>query len=97
MELSIIFEIDQMKIRQNMVRLIKIFLEKLYLKYFVIFEERKSGSIAIVTGGARGIGAEVVKAFLKLDMTVIIGNLNQCIFAMSKDFLPRAAVELSNL
>ncbi|XP_076760480.1 retinol dehydrogenase 11 [Xylocopa sonorina] len=31
------------------------------------------GRIAIVTGGSRGIGVEVVKMFLELDMEVIIG------------------------
>lgn len=32
------------------------------------------GRVAIVTGGSRGIGVEVVKMFLELDMEVIIGK-----------------------
>lgn len=33
----------------------------------------KSGITAIVTGGSRGIGAEVVRMFMECDMHVIIG------------------------
>lgn len=32
------------------------------------------GRVAIVTGGSRGIGAEVVRMLLQCDMEVIIGN-----------------------
>lgn len=35
----------------------------------------KPNRIAIVTGGSRGIGAEVVKQLLQCDMEVIIGKL----------------------
>jgi 3-oxoacyl-ACP reductase-like protein len=34
----------------------------------------KPDKVAIVTGGSRGIGAEVVKKLLQCDMEVIIGN-----------------------
>lgn len=36
----------------------------------------KSNEVAVITGGARGIGAHVVKALLKCDMHVIIGCRN---------------------
>jgi len=35
--------------------------------------QKRSGSTAVITGGARGIGSEVVKQLLALDMHVIIG------------------------
>lgn len=35
----------------------------------------KPDKVAIVTGGSRGIGAEVVKKLLQCDMEVIIGEL----------------------
>lgn len=34
------------------------------------------GKIAVITGGARGIGAEVVKMLMKCDITVVIGCRN---------------------
>jgi 3-oxoacyl-ACP reductase-like protein len=41
----------------------------------IIFLElpQLSGKIAIVTGGSRGIGTEVVQMLLKCDMVVIVG------------------------
>lgn len=35
----------------------------------------KPDKVAIVTGGSRGIGVEVVKKLLQCDMEVIIGKL----------------------
>jgi len=35
----------------------------------------KPNKVAIVTGGSKGIGAEVVKKLLQCDMEVIIGEL----------------------
>lgn len=32
------------------------------------------GRVAIVTGGSRGIGAEVVRMLLQCDVEVVIGN-----------------------
>lgn len=34
----------------------------------------KSGKTAVITGGTRGIGLEVIKLLLKCDINVIIGN-----------------------
>ncbi|XP_072161828.1 polyprenol dehydrogenase-like [Bemisia tabaci] len=34
---------------------------------------QKSGEVAVITGGARGIGVEIVKKLLLCDMHVIIG------------------------
>lgn len=35
----------------------------------------KPDKVAIVTGGSKGIGAEIVKKLLQCDMEVIIGKL----------------------
>lgn len=35
----------------------------------------KRGKIAVITGGARGIGLEVVKKLVQCEMHVIIGNI----------------------
>lgn len=40
---------------------------------FLDLQERM-GEIAVITGGARGIGAEVVKQLLQCNMHVIIGE-----------------------
>lgn len=37
--------------------------------------EKRSGDVAVITGGARGIGAEVVKQLLQCEMHIIIGKL----------------------
>ncbi|KAJ8927134.1 hypothetical protein NQ314_020407 [Rhamnusium bicolor] len=36
----------------------------------------KSGKVAVITGGTRGIGLEVIKMLLKCDITVVIGCRN---------------------
>ncbi|KAL1505366.1 hypothetical protein ABEB36_004950 [Hypothenemus hampei] len=36
----------------------------------------KSGNVAVITGGTRGIGLEVIKLLLKCDVTVIVGCRN---------------------
>jgi len=35
----------------------------------------KQGKVAVITGGARGIGLEVVKKLVQCNMRIIIGNL----------------------
>lgn len=35
---------------------------------------RRPGEVAVITGGGRGIGFEIVKKLLILDMHVVIGN-----------------------
>lgn len=45
----------------------------------------KSGRVAIVTGGSRGIGSEIVKMLLECDMEVIIGWYNKIIEFESSD------------
>lgn len=40
---------------------------------FLELQER-TGEVAVITGGARGIGAEVVKQLLQCNMHVIIGE-----------------------
>lgn len=44
-------------------------------KYLISDLISQPGKIAVITGGARGIGAEVVKMLMKCDITVIIGKL----------------------
>ncbi|XP_008547555.1 retinol dehydrogenase 12 isoform X2 [Microplitis demolitor] len=48
------------------------FIDLLQAKYNKTELPRKSGCVAVVTGGSRGIGFEVVKMLLKCDMEVII-------------------------
>lgn len=36
---------------------------------------KKSGSVAVVTGGSRGIGLHVVRMLLQCDMHVVIGEV----------------------
>ncbi|XP_057317837.1 retinol dehydrogenase 12-like isoform X2 [Microplitis mediator] len=48
------------------------FIDFLQAKYNKTELPRKSGCVAVVTGGSRGIGFEVVKMLLKCDMEVII-------------------------
>lgn len=43
--------------------------------FFIPDLPSKPDKVAIVTGGSRGIGAEVVKKLLQCDMEVIIGEL----------------------
>lgn len=38
--------------------------------------EIKSGKTAVITGGTRGIGLEVIKMLLQCDMNVVIGKIN---------------------
>lgn len=47
---------------------------KLYNTVFFLDLPNKSGQIAVITGGARGIGVEVVKMLMQCDMRVIIGR-----------------------
>lgn len=46
------------------------------LKKSILFSDlpKMSGRVAIVTGGARGIGAEIVRILLECDMEVIVGK-----------------------
>lgn len=37
----------------------------------------KSNQVAVITGGTRGIGLEVIKMLLKCDINVIIGKKEQ--------------------
>jgi len=46
-----------------------------YNNFFLLVLPLMSNKVAIVTGGSRGIGAEVVKKLLRCDMEVIIGKL----------------------
>lgn len=46
-----------------------------YLHFCFIDLIQKNGKIAIITGGSRGIGVEVVKMLLQCDIHVIIGKL----------------------
>lgn len=41
-----------------------------------VFSEivNKRGKVAVITGGARGIGLDVVKKLVQCEMHVIIGN-----------------------
>lgn len=41
---------------------------------FYVVMPKRAGDTAVITGGSRGIGAEVVKQLMILDMHVIIGN-----------------------
>lgn len=38
------------------------------------------GRIAVITGGTRGIGLEVMKMLLKCDITVVLGKFSICLF-----------------
>jgi len=40
----------------------------------IIDTEKRPGDVVVITGGARGIGAEVVKMLLQLDMHVVMGE-----------------------
>lgn len=51
-----------------------IFINKLHLLFSEIIN--KTGKVAIITGGARGIGLEVVKKLVQCGMHVVIGNFN---------------------
>lgn len=42
-------------------------------KFEIINKQEK---VAVITGGARGIGLEVVKKLVQCEMHIIIGNLN---------------------
>lgn len=46
-----------------------------YLLFFYLEIVNKRGKIAVVTGGARGIGLEVVKKLVLCEMHVVIGNI----------------------
>lgn len=41
-----------------------------------------TGKVAVITGGARGIGAEVVRMLLQCDIHVIIGKFTDFIFKL---------------
>lgn len=43
--------------------------------FFTEIPKHIRGGTVVITGGARGIGAEVVKQCLQLEMNVIIGKL----------------------
>lgn len=50
-------------------------LVKYYFLNFISEIVNKRGRVAVVTGGARGIGLEVVKKLVQCEMHVIIGNI----------------------
>lgn len=39
--------------------------------------DKRAGQVAVITGGARGIGFDITKKLLQLDYTVILGNFEQ--------------------
>lgn len=51
-----------------------------YLNYFISELIERAGEVAVITGGARGIGVEVVKCLLKCDMEVIVGKNSLLLF-----------------
>ncbi|CAD6207187.1 GSCOCG00010156001-RA-CDS [Cotesia congregata] len=58
--------------KYNLVGLKELFLDIIHAKYNKTDLPKKSDCVAIVTGGSRGIGVEVVKMLLRCDMEVII-------------------------
>ncbi|XP_069680516.1 polyprenol dehydrogenase-like [Periplaneta americana] len=50
--------------------------DHVYVEYNKTHLLPRRGEVAVVTGGARGIGVEIVKKFLQCDMHVIIGCRN---------------------
>lgn len=49
------------------------------IQYFPFFSDLplKSNQVAVITGGTRGIGLEVIKMLLKCDINVVIGKKEQ--------------------
>lgn len=58
----------------------KHYMDKLIKKWVFFFSildlPQCSGRIALITGGTRGIGLEVIKMLLQCDIHVIIGTVN---------------------
>jgi len=48
----------------------------LYIRFFIKEIIKKRGKVAVITGGARGIGLEVVKKLVQCEMHIVIGNLH---------------------
>lgn len=76
-------------IETNSVRLIKYNVSNFditFIYLFILEITKKPGKVAVITGGARGIGLEVVKKLVQCEMHVVIGNIMNQYYLKKKLF-----------
>lgn len=55
---------------------IRLFIGSCFLFHVVLEIVNKRGKVAVITGGARGIGLEIVKKLVQCEMRIVIGTYN---------------------